>query len=152
MQNATCIIKDVLKDVGIEHQYNEKEKKVSFKVGDMCKVEIHKYPYGSGYGINTVCPMGNNTRLNSVADFVDTIRISKDNKKFELYATSSDNTLGAGKIDIIVPVQKVPKSSGKYEIDCTRGNGNDCNISRLYLKDIRDNEETLLDEDDKIDI
>lgn len=149
MSNATITIRDILKDVGIEHRYNEKEKKISFDIGNTCKAEIHKYPYGSKYGINTSCSLGNDTRLNSVADFVDTIRVSKDNKKFELYTTSSDETLGAGKIDIIVPINKTPKRSGKYEIDCRQGDGNDCKISRLHVKDIRDDEETLSEEEDE---
>jgi hypothetical protein len=146
MPNATVTIRDILKDVGIEHRYNEKEKKISFDIGNTCKAEIHKYPYGSKYCINTRCTIENNIRLNSVADFVDIIRVSKDNKKFELYATSSDETLGAGKIDIIVPINKTSKMSGKYEIDCRQGDGNDCKISRLHVKDIRNDEETLSEE------
>ncbi len=146
MPNATNIIKDVLKDVGIQYRFNEEEKKISFDIGDMCKAEIHKYRYGSGYGINTTCSIKNNIRLNSATDFVDTIRISNDNKKFELYATSSDKTLGAGKVDITIPIKIAPKRVGKYEIDCTRENGDGCRIDKLYVKDIRSDEETLLEE------
>lgn len=145
MINATDIIKDMLTDVGIEHHHNKKDKKVSLDIGNMCKVEIHKYPYGSGYGINTTCSNDIDTKLNSVADFVDIIRISSSDKKFELYATSNDRTLGAGKIDIRIPTKIESKRPGKYEIDCTSGDGNDCNISRLYVKDIRDEEETLIE-------
>lgn len=145
MTNATDIIKDMLTDVGLEHQYNAKKKKVSIDIGNMCKVEIHKYPYGSGYGINTMCSKDNDVKLNSVADFVDIIRISNSNKKFELYATSNDRTLGAGKIDIRIPIKIEPKIPGKYEIDCTSGDGNDCNIGLLHIKDIRDEEEDFLE-------
>ena len=49
----------------------------------------------------------------------------------------------------IKAIKIVPKRSGKYEIDCTHGDGSDCNISRLYIRDIRDDEETLLEEEDE---
>lgn len=130
MPNAAEIIRDMLEDVGIEHQYNKEKNEVSFKINDMCEVEVHKHAYVKGYGIRTKCKIEKNKKIISSASFIDRLFATKDKDHFYLYGMSSDAALNAGMIETTVPSKKEPKESGKFYIKCEEGFGYECEVEK----------------------
>lgn len=133
MTTATELLRDLLKGANIDHQFDEKENKVSFKIDDTCKVEVHKHMYVNGYGIGTRCDIGKNKMVDSSASFIDRLMVIKDKDYFYLYGISNDSALNAGKIETKIPIKTEPKDTGKFYIKCDKEFGYDCKIEKSNL-------------------
>jgi len=133
MSNAAEIIRDMLKDVGIDHKFDEEENKVSFKINNSCEVEVHKHAYVAGYGIRTRCILGENKKIDSSASFINRLMVTKDKDRFYLYGMSNDAALNAGIIETKIPAKKEPKESGQFYIKCEEGFGYECKVEKSKL-------------------